>query len=285
MSSRGDETDGSDEAPWPAAQPRPWRTHYGSRGRYAAPIRVFVSLLVLLFCIGMATIVAADYLFLKRSPGWFDAAINAGLMTLIGSGIVWYLFMRPLRVAYMGEATRARAVLDAAVEGIVSINERGVIESFNPAAEQMFHFQAREVIGKNVGIFMPEPDAGQHNAYLDRYLTSDHARLVGNRRAASHMRKDGSTFPIEISLTEIRGRQEAQFHRLHPRHHRAQAGRGARPPSRAFRRRSPTFRTGCSSTTGWLNRSTLAAALSRCQRCCSIRSKMTSSHRGRRRTL
>src|SRR5262245_42155699 len=156
MNSRGDAKDASDEAPGPAAQTSLWRPHYAARGRYA-PIRVFVSLLILLFLIGMVTIVAADYLVLKRSPGWFDAAINAGLMTLIGSGIVWYLFMRPLRVAYMGEATRARAVLDAAVEGIVGINERGFIESFNPAAEQMFHYEAREVIGKNVRMLMPEP--------------------------------------------------------------------------------------------------------------------------------
>ncbi len=208
MSRPIDEANGVDE-PIRFDERGPTRSRYGIRGRYS-PIRLFVSLLGLLFCIGVTTIFTADYLFLSRQPALFDAVINAGLMTAIGSGIVWYLFMRPLRVAYMGEATRARAVLDAAVEGIVTINERGIVESFNPAAEQMFHYEASEVIGRNVKMLMPEPYASEHDGYVGRYMSSGHARLIGNRELIA-VRKDGSRFPIEISLTEIRVGKKRNF--------------------------------------------------------------------------
>ena len=182
---------------------------YGARGR--SSLRTFLSLLVLLFVIGVGAIFAADYFVLNRAaPAWSDAIVNAGLMTLIGSAIVWQLFMRPLRVAYMGEATRARAVLDAAVEGIVTINERGIIETFNPAAEQMFHYPAREIIGRNVGILMPEPFASEHDGYIQRYMSTGHARLIGNRELVAQ-RKDGSQFAVEVSLTEIRVGKKRHF--------------------------------------------------------------------------
>src|SRR3954465_5488145 len=83
---------------------------YGARGR--SSLRTFLSLLVLLFVIGVGAIFAADYFVLNRAaPAWTDAIVNAGLMTLIGSAIAGDRFMRPLRVAYTGEATPARAVL------------------------------------------------------------------------------------------------------------------------------------------------------------------------------
>jgi diguanylate cyclase (GGDEF)-like protein/PAS domain S-box-containing protein len=206
---RLDDTNDADERDSPDVPYSAGRLKYVTRARQS-PLRLFLSLLALLFCVGVAVMLLADFLFLSRTPAWVDALVNAGLMTAIGSVIVWHLFMRPLRVAYIGEATRARAVLDAAVEGIVTINERGIVESFNPAAEQMFHYAAREVVGRNVSMLMPEPHAAEHDAYLQRYVTTGHARLVGTRELLA-VRKDGSQFSIEISLTEIQIGKKRNF--------------------------------------------------------------------------
>ncbi len=209
MSLHRDEAGDADERSTFAGSYLRHRWPYDARGR-RSNLKQFLSLLVLLFCIGVATIFGADYLFLSRTPAWIDAMVNSALMTAIGSGIVWLLFMRPLRVAYVGEATRARAVLVAAVEGIITINERGIVESFNPAAEQMFRYEAREVVGRNVSMLMPEPYASEHDGYIRRYGTTGQARLIGSRELLA-LRKDGSQFSIEISLTEIRVGKRRSF--------------------------------------------------------------------------
>ena len=98
---------------------------------------------------------------------------------------------------------RARAIIDAAVDGIVLIDRRGRVEAFNPAAERLFHYRADEVIGHNVSMLMPEPYASAHDHYLRRYLTTGEAHIIGTGREVSGRRKDGSVFPIHLSVAEL----------------------------------------------------------------------------------
>ncbi len=99
---------------------------------------------------------------------------------------------------------RNRAVLTAAVDGIVIIDGLGVIEQFNPAAERLFGYRADEVIGQNVRMLMPEPYRTGHDHYLSAYRETGRARIIGIGREVEGLRKDGSTFPMELSVGESR---------------------------------------------------------------------------------
>ena len=99
---------------------------------------------------------------------------------------------------------RLRAILETAVEGIITIDERGIVESMNPAAEKTFGFKAEEVIGKNVSVLMPSPYREEHDGYLANYLRSGQARIIGIGREVLGQRKDGSVFPMDLAVSEVR---------------------------------------------------------------------------------
>ncbi len=99
---------------------------------------------------------------------------------------------------------RIRAILQTAVEGIVTIDERGIVESMNPSAERTFGYTATEVIGQNVKMLMPSPDREQHDGYLANYRQTGHARIIGIGREVVGRRKDGSLFPMDLAVSEVR---------------------------------------------------------------------------------
>ncbi len=99
---------------------------------------------------------------------------------------------------------RLRAILQTAVEGIITIDERGIVESMNPAAEKIFGFQASQVIGRNVSVLMPSPYREEHDGYLANYLRSGHARIIGIGREVLGQRGDGSIFPMDLAVSEVR---------------------------------------------------------------------------------
>ncbi|MGE5477234.1 MAG: NahK/ErcS family hybrid sensor histidine kinase/response regulator [Bacteroidales bacterium] len=97
---------------------------------------------------------------------------------------------------------RTRAILDAAVDGIITIDETGIVRSVNPAAERIFGYRAVEMVGHNVSMLMPEPYRGEHDTYLRNYLHSGHARIIGLGREVQGRRKDGSVFPMDLAVGE-----------------------------------------------------------------------------------
>ena len=98
---------------------------------------------------------------------------------------------------------RLRAVFDTAVEAIVTIDERGRIDAVNPAAETMFGWRSTELIGRNVSMLMPEPHHGQHDGYLANYRATGHRRIIGIGRETFGQRRDGTVFPIDLSIGEF----------------------------------------------------------------------------------
>lgn len=99
---------------------------------------------------------------------------------------------------------RLRAVLDNVPDGIIIGDERGMIESCNPAAERIFGYRARDMIGQPFTMLLPEPYAGVYLAYLSDYLRSGEAKILGTVQEAVGRRKDSGVFPIELSFSEVR---------------------------------------------------------------------------------
>ncbi|MHC1744306.1 MAG: PAS domain S-box protein [Syntrophobacteraceae bacterium] len=101
------------------------------------------------------------------------------------------------------EKARLRAILDTTVDGIVTIDERAIIQSFNKAAEKIFGYRAREVIGRNVSILQPSPYREHHDEYVARYLETGIRKIIGIGREVEGMRKDGAVFPLYLAVSEV----------------------------------------------------------------------------------
>ncbi len=97
---------------------------------------------------------------------------------------------------------RLEAIIESAVDGILAINERGIIESVNRAAIKTFGYEREELIGINVSLLMPSPFRENHNQYLENYIKTGEAKIIGIGREVRGLRKDGSEFPLYLAVSE-----------------------------------------------------------------------------------
>lgn len=98
---------------------------------------------------------------------------------------------------------RVRTVLDNVPDGIITIDQAGIIESFNPAAEMIFGYLAEHVIGRSVNVLMPDPFRSQHSGFMERYARTGETQILGRRRELLGQRADGSRFELDLAVTEM----------------------------------------------------------------------------------
>ena len=92
---------------------------------------------------------------------------------------------------------------NTAVEAIITINERGVIQSVDPAGERMFGYSVREMIGQNVNMLMPKPFAEVHDEFIESYLQTGIKKIIGIGREVTARHKDGSPIPVDLAVSEV----------------------------------------------------------------------------------
>jgi len=142
----------------------------------------------------------------------FPDLINGFAFLIIGVGMSWggeLLLRNRRRATEMTRAALARqahlqSILDTVPEAMIVIDERGVMQYFSSAAERLFGYLPTEAIGHNVNILMPSPYRESHDGYLERYLTTGERRIIGIGRVVVGQRKDGSTFPMELAVGEMK---------------------------------------------------------------------------------
>ncbi|MDR2282719.1 MAG: PAS domain-containing sensor histidine kinase [Sphingobacterium sp.] len=95
------------------------------------------------------------------------------------------------------------AIIDTAIDGIITIDNKGLVESINPAALTLFGYDAQEVIGNNISMLMPEPDQSRHDSYISNYKETGRKKIIGIGREVRGKKKDGTTFPFRLAVSEV----------------------------------------------------------------------------------
>jgi two-component system sensor kinase FixL len=144
----------------------------------------------------------------RRDGSTFPLHLSVGEMAIAGepkfTGMLHDLTERvQLEERLRTTEARWRSVIESAVDGIVVIDARGCIEAFNPAAERLFGHAERDVIGRNVNMLMPSPYHEEHDRYLARYLETGVQKIIGSGREVAGLRRDGTTFPLHLSVGEM----------------------------------------------------------------------------------
>ncbi|RYF27553.1 MAG: diguanylate cyclase [Comamonadaceae bacterium] len=127
------------------------------------------------------------------------AFVTLGVATFVGivNGLLRY---RDLYRKVERSESRLRTLVDTAVDGIITIDQHGIVQSFNNSAERIFGWTAKEVLGRNIRMLMPQPHRAAHNSYLRRYLQTGEAHIIGTGREVTGVRKDGSQIPLRLGI-------------------------------------------------------------------------------------
>ncbi|MFY9601785.1 MAG: PAS domain S-box protein [Pseudolabrys sp.] len=178
-------------------------------------------LLATVLCLALHLYVTGEIRNLTdRSSPFFAVELSrAAIFVVLGVGIAWFgERLRNARAA-AAESTRdtiareahLQSILDSVPDAMVVIDISGIIQSFSAAAERLFGYTSGEVIGKNVSLLMPSPYREQHDSYLERYMRTGERRIIGIGRVVVGERNDGSTFPMELAVGEMKSGKERFF--------------------------------------------------------------------------
>ena len=126
-----------------------------------------------------------------------------GRLKLILQRVKMYEELSQAERALDASEVKIRTILETTVDGVVIIDEDGVIDSYNQAAERIFQYPAEEMIGKNISALMPSPYREEHDGYMRSYQETGHKKIIGIGREVKGQRKDGDIFPMELAVSEM----------------------------------------------------------------------------------
>jgi PAS domain S-box-containing protein len=144
----------------------------------------------------------------RKDGSTFPLHVSVGQMEIDGqpafTGILHDLSRRvAIEEALRKSEERLRSIVESAVDAIIVIDDRGAIQAFNPSAERLFGYRGDEVVGRNVSMLMPSPDRERHDVYIQHYLTTGEQKIIGIGREVIALRKDGTMFPVHLSVGEM----------------------------------------------------------------------------------
>ncbi|HEY4920624.1 MAG TPA: PAS domain S-box protein [Xanthobacteraceae bacterium] len=171
-------------------------------------------LMATLVCLVVHLYATGEYavLLTPGAPDFLGVTSRASTFTALGLGIAW-LGERLRTTVQQSSAREAHleSILATVPDAMIVIDERGLIQSFSLAAERLFGYRGSEVIGKNINMMMPSPYREGHDGYLARYLQTGEKRIIGIGRVVVGERRDGSTFPMELAVGEMRSNNSRFF--------------------------------------------------------------------------
>jgi two-component system sensor kinase FixL len=145
-------------------------------------------------------------------PDFLGVVSRAVTFGVLGIGIAWFgERLRETRSQSAAREAHLESILATVPDAMIVIDERGAMQSFSSAAERLFGYRADEVLGKNIKMMMPSPYRENHDDYLARYLRTGEKRIIGIGRVVVGERKDGSTFPMELAVGEMRSNNARFF--------------------------------------------------------------------------
>jgi diguanylate cyclase (GGDEF)-like protein/PAS domain S-box-containing protein len=168
------------------------------------PLRIFLLSLIFVFIVELGIMYLLAVIQVKPEVNWPEALVDASLLTSLCVPFFWIFLVKPLQNALELESIKSHKIVEMAAEGIVTISTEGKIQSFNRAAQRIFGYSEQEMIGKNVSVLMTQPHRDRHDGYLSRYLQTGEAHVIGKTQELQGLRKDGTTFPMDLAISEVK---------------------------------------------------------------------------------
>ena len=171
-------------------------------------------LLATTLCLALHLYISGEYFVLinPASPLFAAELTRAATFSALGAGIAWFgERLRATRLQSGARQAHLESILATVPDAMIVIDEHGSIQSFSSAAEGLFGYPADEVLGKNIRMMMPSPYRENHDSYLRRYMNTGEKRIIGIGRVVVGERKDGSTFPMELAVGEMKSNDKRFF--------------------------------------------------------------------------
>ena len=177
---------------------------------FPSPLRLFFLVLAIVFLAEAAVMFVLPAL-LSGADYVTTSVADALILSILVAPFLWWLIVRPLHSTAVIEQARAATVVSNAVDGIITINDRGLIESFNPAAEKIFGHSADEVLGRPLTLLIPGRYRDAHQRGLERVRSTGKSDIIGKTLELHGLRKDGREFPLELSIAAWKAEKETFF--------------------------------------------------------------------------
>lgn len=183
-----------------------------------SPVKILLAIGASIFVAETAVMIVLH--FFQLSPV-LETVLDGGILLLLLAPILYVFLFRPLiqhieehkqiNELLQASALNTEAILNNAFDGIVTIDEKGIIQSFNFGAEKIFGFTSKELIGQSVNRLMPDAYRGAHDRNIGNYLSTGKAKIIGVGRELPGQRKNGEVFSMDLALTEMNLMGKRQF--------------------------------------------------------------------------